>query len=445
LDYHPVIDYTRYLHFSLLAITPAASAVLIFIIVLLFIISFLLAGAEVAFFSLTYKDINMLKTKKQPSFRRIVNLLEQPKTLLASMLIANSFVNIGIILISNIVMDGWLEIVDLSFWIKFLIKVLSVTFLLVLFAEVLPKVWANHHKIWFASTASMVIEIFNIIFFRFSKRMVGFSDGIERKLSVNRSSLLDNSQLDYAIDLLPEHEATNEEKQILKGIRKFGDTTVKQVMRTRLDVSGVDHNSSFEDVIKKVEELHYSRLPVYKSNLDEIVGILHTKDLLPHVNASKVENYNWHSLMRAPLFVHEQKLIEDLLQEFRNRRIHFAVVVDEFGGTSGIVTLEDIMEEIIGEIKDEFDDEESINKKIDDNTYIFEGKTMINDVCKAMQLPGDTFEDARGDSDSLAGLVLEIAGEFPQVNEEVPSGAFTFIPLEINKNRIDKVKVIINV
>ncbi|MEO6355223.1 MAG: gliding motility-associated protein GldE [Ferruginibacter sp.] len=445
MDYHPVIDYTRYLHFSLLAITPAASAVLIFIIVLLFIISFLLAGAEVAFFSLTYKDINMLKTKKQPSFRRIVNLLEQPKTLLASMLIANSFVNIGIILISNIVMDGWLEVVDLSFWIKFLIKVLSVTFLLVLFAEVLPKVWANHHKIWFASTASMVIEIFNIIFFRFSKRMVGFSDGIERKLSVNRSSLLDNSQLDYAIDLLPEHEATNEEKQILKGIRKFGDTTVKQVMRTRLDVSGVDHNSSFEDVIKKVEELHYSRLPVYKSNLDEIVGILHTKDLLPHVNASKVENYNWHSLMRAPLFVHEQKLIEDLLQEFRNRRIHFAVVVDEFGGTSGIVTLEDIMEEIIGEIKDEFDDEESINKKIDDNTYIFEGKTMINDVCKAMQLPGDTFEDARGDSDSLAGLVLEIAGEFPQVNEEVPSGAFTFIPLEINKNRIDKVKVIINV
>lgn len=445
MDYHPVIDYTRYLHFSLLAITPAASVVLIFLMVLLFVISFLLAGAEVAFFSLTYKDINMLKTKQQPSFKRIVNLLEQPKTLLASMLISKSFINIGIILISNIVMDGWLEVVDLSFWIKFLIKVLSVTFLLVLFAEVLPKVWANHHKIWFASTASMVIEIFNIIFFRFSKRMVGFSDRIERKLSVNRSSQLDNSQLDYAIDLLPEHEATNEEKQILKGIRKFGDTTVKQVMRTRLDVSGIEHNSNFEDVIKKVEELHYSRLPVYKGNLDEIVGILHTKDLLPHVNASKVENYNWHSLMRAPLFVHEQKLIEDLLQEFRNRRIHFAVVVDEFGGTSGIVTLEDIMEEIIGEIKDEFDDEESINKKIDDNTYIFEGKTMINDVCKAMQLPGDTFEDARGDSDSLAGLVLEIAGEFPQVNEEVASGMFTFIPLEINKNRIDKVKVIINV
>jgi CBS domain containing-hemolysin-like protein len=180
---------------------------------------------------------------------------------------------------------------------------------------------------------------------------------------------------------------------------------------------------------------------VYRNSLDEVVGMLHTKDLLPHLN--EPADYDWHSLMRQPYFVHEQKLIEDLLQEFRNRRMHFAVVVDEFGGTSGIVTLEDVMEEIIGEIKDEFDDEESSNKKIDDYNYIFEGKTMINDVCKGMGLTADTFESVRGDSDSLAGLVLEIAGEFPQVNEEVVSGDFTFIPLEIKKNRIDKVKVII--
>jgi CBS domain containing-hemolysin-like protein len=183
---------------------------------------------------------------------------------------------------------------------------------------------------------------------------------------------------------------------------------------------------------------------VYNNNLDELKGMLHTKDLLPHVNASKVENYDWHSLMRPTYFVHEQKLIEDLLQEFRNRRIHFAVVVDEFGGTSGIVTLEDIMEEIIGDIQDEFDDEESANKKIDEYTYIFEGKTMINDVCRIMGLPGDTFEKVRGDSDSLAGLVLEIAGEFPQVEEDIVSGDFTFVPLAINKNRIDKVKVLIS-
>ena len=441
MDYHSVIEPGINQLLALLAITPAATTILIFIIFILLIISFLVAGSEVAFFSLTSKDINVLKTKQQPALRRIVTLLEQPKTLLAAMLITNSFVNIGIILISNILIDSWMEGLLLDFWLVFLIKVITVTSIIVLFAEVLPKVWATHHKVWFASTASLVIEIFGSLFYRLSKRMVKFSDNIERKLSAENASSLDNSNLDYAIDLLPEHEATVEEKQILKGIRKFGDTMVKQVMRTRLDVSGIEMNATFSEVTRKVEELHYSRLPVYRNNLDDIAGMLHTKDLLPYI--SREDDFNWHSLIRAPHFVHEQKLIEDLLQEFRSRRIHFAIVVDEFGGTSGIVTLEDIMEEIIGDIKDEFDDEESVNKKIDDYNYIFEGKTMINDVCKAMNLSLDTFESVRGDSDSLAGLVLEIAGEFPQVNETLVQGDFTFIPLEINKNRIDKVKVII--
>lgn len=441
MDYHSVTGFINYFPLTLLAITLAANAVLIFLAILLFIISFLVAGSEVAFFSLTFKDINLLKTKQQPAYRRIVNLLEHPKTLLASMLIANSFVNIGIILISNLLIDDWITGLNFNFLTVFLIKVVAVTILLVLFAEVLPKIWATHHKVWFAATASLIVEIFTSIFYRFSKRMVRWSDGIEKKFSSDNTAAMDSSHLDYAIDLLPDHEATVEEKQILKGIRKFGDTTVKQIMRTRLDVSGIDINSSFVNTIKKVEELHYSRLPVYKNNLDEVVGMLHTKDLLPHLN--EAGDFDWHTLMRQPYFVHEQKLIEDLLQEFRNRRNHFAVVVDEFGGTSGIVTLEDIMEEIIGDIKDEFDDEESVNKKIDDFTYIFEGKTMINDVCKAMNLPVDTFDNVRDDSDSLAGLVLEIAGEFPQVNEEIISGDFTFLPLEINKNRIDKVKVII--
>jgi gliding motility-associated protein GldE len=437
------MESTALFHFTILTITPAASAVLIFLVVILFIISFLVSGSEVAFFSLTYKDINLLKTKQQPSFKRIITLLEQPKTLLGALFITNSLANIGIILISNVLIDGVLDVFHLSLWVNFLMKIFTITFLIVLFGEVLPKVWATHHKIWFASTASLIIEIFNHLFNRLSKRLVGFGDNIEEKFSQHNSSTLDHSQLDYAIDLLPENEATIEEKQILKGIRKFGDTTVKQIMRTRLDVSGIDYGSSFEEVIKKVEELHYSRLPVYNSNLDEIKGMLHTKDLLPFVNASKVEHYDWHSLIRPSFFVHEQKQIEDLLQEFRNRRIHFAVVVDEFGGTSGIVTLEDIMEEIIGDIQDEFDEEESAFTKIDDYTYIFEGKTMISDVCKAMFLPGDIFEKVRGDSDSLAGLVLEIAGEFPQEQEAVVSGDFTFISLAINKNRIDKVKVVI--
>ncbi|MEI9933886.1 MAG: gliding motility-associated protein GldE [Ferruginibacter sp.] len=435
------MDYHSAFHITLLTINPAASAMLVFLAILLFTVSFLVAGSEVAFFSLTNKDINMLKTKQQPAFRRIVTLLEQPKTLLGSLLITNSFVNIGIILISNILIDDWLSNFHFIFWISFLIKVVTVTFLLVLFGEVLPKVWATNHKIWFASTASLLIEVFNSIFYRFSKRLVNLSDRIEKTFSQNHSSTLDSRQLDYAIDLLPEHEATIEEKQILKGIQKFSNTTVKQIMRTRLDVSGISFESTFDDVIKKVEELNYSRLPVYKKNLDEVVGILHTKDLLPYIDALQKEKFIWRNLMRQPYFVHEQKLIEDLLQEFRNRHIHFAVVVDEFGGTSGIVTLEDVMEEIIGDIKDEFDDEESVNKKLDDHNYIFEGKTMINDLCKAMDIPGDTFENVRGESDSLAGLVLEIAGEFPQVNEEVISGDFIFIPLEIKKNRIDKVKV----
>ena len=438
MDYHPVLDFFS---FNLLVITPAATTILIFLVVIFFMLSFLLAGSEIAFFSLTFKDLNMLRTKKQPAYRRIVSLLDQPKTLLAAMLISNSFVNIGIILISNILIDSWIAGLHLTFWPIFLIKVVVVTFLLLLFGEILPKVWATHHKIQFAAMASLVVEIFTSVFYRFSKWMVRYGDKIEKKFSSENSSTMDRSHLDYAIDMLPEHEATTEEKSILKGIRKFGDTTVKQVMRSRLDVSGIDVNFSFADTVKKIEELHYSRLPVYKNNLDEVVGMLHTKDILPHLN--EPADFDWHTLLRQPFFVHEKKLIEDLLQEFRSRRMHFAVVVDEFGGTSGIVTLEDVMEEIIGEIKDEFDDEESNNKKIDDYNYILEGKTMINDVCKAIGMATDTFDTIRGESDSLAGLVLEIAGKFPQVNEEVVNGSFTFIPLEINKNRLDKIKITI--
>ena len=443
MDYHSVFGEFGSLipRITFLEITPG-HYVLFLLLAILFLLSFLVAGSEVAFFSLNQKDINVLKTKQQPSFRRIVTLLEQPKTLLASMLITNCFVNIGIILISNALIDGWINHSTVPPWAEFLIKVIAVTFLILLFAEVLPKTWATHHKVWFASMASLFIEICNSLFYRLSRRLVRYSDRFEKKFTRKSNSILNSMNIDAAIDLLPEHEATVEEKQILKGIRKFGDTTVKQVMRTRLDVCGIEFSSSFAEVIKQIGELHYSRLPVYKNSLDEIRGLLQTKDVLPQIDENS--SFDWHSLVRTPYFVHEQKLIEDLMQEFRSRHIHFAIVVDEFGGTSGIITLEDIMEEIIGDIKDEFDDEESAFRKIDDHTWIFDGKTMINDVCKMMMLAADTFESIRGDSDSLAGLVLEIAGEFPQVNEEVPSGDFIFIPLEIQKNRIEKVKVILN-
>ena len=443
MDYHSGLELFKFLPFNVLSVlSPAATALLLFIGVVLYILSFLIAGSEVAFFSLNVKDINALKTKKQPSFRRIVTLLEQPKTLQASMLVANVFVNLGAILVTNFLLDQWIINLAVSAGVFFLIKVLIISILLVLFVEVLPKVWAAHHKVWFAASSSLTIEIFNSIFYGLSKRIVKFNERVGKNLTAESTAAMDNSNLDFAIDLLPDHEAKIEEKQILKGIRKFGDTEVKQIMRTRMDVSGIDYNSRFTDLMKKVAELHYSRLPVYRGSLDDIAGMLQTKDLLPHLHQG--DDFDWHSLIRAPYFVHEQKLIEDLLQEFRNKRMHFAVVVDEFGGTSGIATLEDIMEEVIGEIEDEFDDEESINKKLDDYNYIFEGKFMINDACKAMKLPVDTFDDLRGDSDSVAGLVLEIAGEFPQANTHLIIGDFTFIPLEISKNRIDKVKISIN-
>ncbi len=379
----------------------------------------------------------MLKTRQQPSYKRIVTLLENPKTLMASLLIANCFVNIGIILISNLLLNQWISTLGLHVILNLLIKVVVISFVLVLFCEVLPKIWATHHKIWFASTASMTVGIFNSLLFKISKRLVAFNTSIE-KIFHSGTAALEDSQLDDAIDLLPNNKTSNEEKQILKGIRKFSNTTVKQTMRPRLDVSGIEASVPFNTVLKKVKEYSYSRLPVYKNNLDEIVGVLHTKDLLPHLDNDELD---WHPLMRQVFYVHEQKLIEDLLQDFRNKRIHMAVVVDEFGGTSGIITLEDIMEEIIGDIQDEFDDEQSVNKKIDDFNYVFEGKTMINDVCKILKIPLHTFDMLRGESDSLAGLILEIAKEFPKVNDHFETNNYIFTVLEINKNRIEKVKL----
>lgn len=424
-----------------LSISQTATTILLITVLILFLFSFIISGSEVAFFSLSNKDINVLKKRKNPSFRRVVQLLENPKTLSATMLIANSFVNIGIIIISNLLLDNWIQTLALTWIAGFLLKVGLVSVSLLLFAVILPKIWATHHKLWFATSFSLSIEILDTLFFRISKKFILYSDNIENKISPEKKKGRNQSNLDNAIDLMPENEASIEEKQILKGIRKFGDTAVKQVMRTRLDVSGIESKLTLSEIVKLSEDLHYSRLPVYKGNLDEIIGVLHIKDLLPFLEEDN--NFDWHPLIRNPFFVHEQKLIEDLLQEFRSKRTHFAIVVDEFGGTSGIITLEDILEEIIGEIKDEFDDEESINKKIDDFTFILEGKTMINDVCKMLNLSLDTFDEVRGESDSLAGLILEIAGAFPQIDEPLVFKSFTFYAMEINKNRIDKVKIVI--
>lgn len=407
---------------------------------LLLLLSFLVSGSEVAFFSLSFRDLNILKTRQNPAAKRILNLLEEPKTLLASLLIMNSFVNIAIIIIANYLIDLAFGL-EANFFFGLLIKITIVSTVLILFGEVLPKVWASHNHLRFAYYSSLVVSVVNWFCKGFSGWMVGYSDRIEKTFGGGKTNAYSLEELDQAIDLTTPHDATEEEKNILKGIVKFGNITVKQVMRSRLDVHGIEASTSFADLIKRIEELHYSRLPVYQNNLDNVVGIIHTKDLIPHL--SEPPNFDWNQLMRQPYFVHEYKLIEDLLQEFQNKRIHFAVVVDEFGGTEGIVTLEDIMEEIIGEIKDEFDDEESLNRKIDDNNFVFEGKTMINDACRIMELPTDTFDEVRGESETLAGLILELSGEIPQLNHIVRSGDFEFTVLELDKNRIKKLKVTI--
>ncbi len=439
MDYHSVFESILLNYFF---ISAGASTILGIILLILFVISFLMAGSEVAFFSLSQKDIQILKKRKNPSFRRIVRLMEQPKPLLASMYITQVLVNLGIILISASLIDTWsVAQMEHGFLVNLLIKLFSISTFLILFAVILPKVWATHHKVWFAAVSSLLVEIFNSLFYRLSRRFVQNSDRIERRFSPAGQAGSEENQIDFAIDLLPEEEASMEEKQILKGIRKFGDTLVKQVMRTRLDVSGMEAELTFHEILKLSEDLHYSRLPVYRSNLDQITGVLHIKDLLPHLQAGP--DFDWHPLIRPPFFVHEQKLIEDLLQDFRTKRTHFAIVVDEFGGTSGIITLEDILEEIIGDIKDEFDDEESTMRQIDPRTFVFEGKTMINDVCKYLHLPVSTFDDVRGDADSLAGLLLELAGEFPSIQSEWRWEGYLFIPLAINKNRINQIKIIL--
>jgi putative hemolysin len=438
LDYHTVLN--LFPSFLLSAIQAQGTTVLVMVLFLLLFLSFVLSGSEVAFFSLTYKDINNLKAKQQPQFKRIVDLLEQPKILLASLLIANSIINISIIIISNLLIDDMFDFERFNaVWVEFVIKVIAVSFLLVLFGEVMPKVLATQNNIRFAKDFGGIVQLISYACTGLSKRLVKYSDIVEKRLASRSGNAYSLEELDHAIDLTTQHTASENEKNILKGIVKFGNITVKQIMKTRVDVHGIDQSISFGELIATVRDLHYSRLPVYKEDLDDVVGMIHTKDLIPFLQ--EPDTFEWHALMRPPYFVHEQKFIEDLLKEFQAKRIHFAMVVDEFGGTSGIVTLEDILEEVIGDIKDEFDEEESGYKKLDDYNYLFEGRTMINDVCKIMGLPSDTFDGVKGESDSLAGLVLELAGEIPQPSKVLRSGDFEFTVLEVEKNRIQRVKV----
>lgn len=422
---------------------PPQSTVTILVVVLMamLVLSFIVSGAEVAYFSLSYKDINVLKTKQHPSSRRILALLDEPKTLLASLSVVNTLANIAVIIIANFLLDELTDL-DSSFFISLLVKILSIGAVLVLISEVVPKVWASQNNLRFAYYTAFIVSSVHYLFKGVSAWLVGYSDRIEKSLGGGKSSSYSLEELDEAIDLTTSKDATEEEKNMLKGIIKFGNITVRQIMRSRLDVHGIELGTPFPELMEKVQELTYSRLPVYKENLDNVMGMLHTKDLIPYIDEG--EKFDWHKLLRQPYFVHEHKLIEDLLKEFQTKHIHFAVVVDEFGGTEGIVTLEDIMEEVIGDIRDEFDEEDTGFKKIDDKHFIVEGRTMIIEACRIMELPLDTFDAVRGDSETMAGLVLEVAGEIPTMNQDISVGDFHFKVLEVDKNRIKRMSIEIN-
>ena len=435
------IFFPNSLSILLLLIDAQGTTILVILILFLLVMSFIVSGSKIAFFSLTDKDVNILKTKQDASWRRIVSLLEEPKNLLASLVIANSLINIGIIIVSNFLIDQIIPFKQGFWFFEFIIKIFTVGFVLILFGEVMPKVWASQNNLQFAYYTSGIVEIILLLFRRVGRWLVNQSEHLEKLFGSKKSAAYSLQELDHAIDQSTKNDASEEEKNILKGIIKFGNITVKQIMKTRLDVSGIEDSLSFGELKQKVFELHYSRLPVFKKSLDEITGMVHTKDLIPFLNER--DDYDWHGLLRAPYFVHEHKMIKDLLQDFQSDRIHFAVVVDEFGGTSGIVTLEDIMEEVIGDIKDEFDEDESLNTRLEDGSYVFEGRTMLNDVCKTMNLPLNTFNEVKGDSDSLAGLILELVGQIPKVNDVIPCGDFEFTILEADSSRIKKLKAAI--
>jgi putative hemolysin len=441
LDYH-----SNLLNVLLTTVSspPQQDALLFLAMIILLFLSFAIAGSEVAFFSLSFKDIQILKTKHNKALKRVVALLENPNKLLTSMLIANSFINICIILIANTLINHLFVFDNITIpGFEFIVKVLSVTLLLLFFAEILPKVMATQNNIRFAQSFGGIIQVVYFIFSKPSGIMVKYTNIIENKLAKkNFGSTYSLEELDHAIDLTASPDEQESEKKILKGIVKFGNISVKQIMKTRLDVYGVDASIRFSELLEHIKEHNYSRFPVFKEDLDTIVGMIHTKDVLPHINEGA--EFNWASLVRTAFFVHEQKMIEDLLQEFQLKRIHFAIVVDEFGGTSGIITLEDILEEIVGDIKDEFDEEESMVKKIDDFHYLIEGKTPIIDLCNYINVSTGVFDQVKGESDTVAGLFLELAGVFPTLQQVVKYKQYSFTVMEIKKNRIHKLQLIIS-
>lgn len=452
---------------TLLLITDSlgAPSILILTLLLLLIASALISASEVAFFSLSPQVLEQLEKEDYPSSKRILKLKKSPRSLLATILISNNFINIAIVIIGESLLNdligpkvfdiwalrittslglSWPSVSMLSIVLSFVLTVMVVTFFLVLFGEVAPKIYANMNNVKHSRLMSHPFVFLNKAFFPFSSLLLKWTGGIEEKVYRRRllsNNSTDKKEIDIAIELAVNSKEDREEVDILKGIIKFGDVETKQIMKSRIDVIGLEYQQGFKDVIDTIKESGYSRLPVYEEDFDTVVGVLYVKDLLGHTQEN--DSFNWQSIVRNNvLYVPETKKIDELLKEFQLKRTHMAVVVDEYGGSSGIVTLEDIMEEVVGEIRDEFDlDDDIVFSKIDEHNYIFEGKTMLNDVIRILSLDNDYFDEGRGNADSLAGIILELEGMIPKRDKEISYKNIKFIPTKVTKRRIEKVQV----
>ncbi len=468
------IYHSLFSEYFLLVALPGEFIISVFLILILLCCSALISGSEVAYFSLTHNDIDDLKKENgdSPSSKRVVELMKQPAYLLATILIANNFINIAIIIFSEIALAPLEYLISIdSIFVNsidrffnailnpmgfestpeivrkgtlFTITVVAVTFFLVLFGEVSPKVYAKFNSLKLSKLMSKPLLVLRKIFYPLSSILVKSSTFLEKRLHKRTGNKLSAQEIDRAIELtVSKEKESDREVDILRSIVKFNNITVKQIMRSRVDVKSIDFENDFKDVMKQVKEWGYSRVPVFDEDFDNITGILHVKDLLGHI--SETNGFEWQELIRTNLmYVPESKKINDLLNEFQERRQHMGIVVDEYGGSSGIVTLEDVMEEVIGEIRDEFDSQREIDyQKINAYTYIFEGKTLLNDISKLIEIDMSLFEEVRGESDSIAGLILEMVGFIPSKGKTITFNNYTFEIISSTARRIQKVKIVL--
>lgn len=429
-----ISDYVTFNAPSLGVVIAAAIAV-----ILLFVSGFA-SGSEIAIFSLTPTDLSELNPEKSATDKNIQMLRDDSERTLATILILNNFVNVTIIMLCNYIFGETVEFAANAYWLQFLCLTVLLTFLLLLFGEIMPKVYSRQNPLKFCRMCVRGIMVCRKLFWPLETVLIR-SGILAEKVVQKENHVLSVDDLEQALELTDKNDI-KDEQSMLKGIIRFGDETAKEVMTSRQDIVDIDIQSPFDDVLKCIVDNNYSRIPVYKDNEDNIRGILYIKDLLPHL--SKGPSFRWQSLIRPPYFVPETKKIDDLLREFQDNKVHIAIVVDEFGGTSGLVTLEDILEEIVGEINDEYDEEERTYSKLNYNTYIFEGKTLLSDFCRILNIDDDEFADVEGDADTIAGLLLEIKGDFPTLQERIDYKNYTFEVMEIEERRISKVKVIVH-